>query len=819
MSLKINVQLNSKAIWINGKKEYLRSGAVQYWRIKRIEWEDRVKKAEEGGLNCIETYIPWFFHEPEEGYFDFNGRTLPERDLINFIKLINEHGLYLIARVGPFINAELRYGGYPRWLFKNYPEVISKKADGEPSFWADVGIPAPSQLHPQYLKLVRRWYENVIPILVENSIQKGGPIILFQPDNEPNLVFTYGLDESLYDLYIIGDEKSEGLWHKWLVETYGNLEKINERYGSKYNKISEIKPPRTRLEGIHGLRRTLDWLRFKQWFVFTYLQTLANWAKELGLQLPYMINEPINRLWIFRCGEYATFSKFMKEKNEVCFPAGHCYFFYGKEQDLTGIPITISRIEMVKSNTLDGPNFLIETGSWYDLPHGNLSLYNWDIMLRTLIACGLDGFNIYMYAGGYNAKGDGRVGKSYDWSAPIRADGSLHDSYWIVKRINDFIHSWKEEILSTKKVADVQIAIFSELPLLGKFCHDSLHINFGGKEFIDDKVFSQVHNNLVELVKVLTALNINFEFTYLNDPNKPPDQVKYLIVPNPWIIPSEGFKFIKKVLENGGKVLFYPTIPIMNTDFEKNDTITELLRVKVNKIIPEAGRKADDIKYRCVSSRKVDEAPVDGKIYIYEPHEEAEILCNYEGEVCVFKQKCLNGEVIVSGIFPIYLAIDTQNLFKEIFLEHFEIERNCYDISENLLVIQRGRSEPILLFVSNLLGISKGTKLKIKTNDGIITFPKKSMLEMQPKSSRLLWLNMNLKHSFLKYCTSELIPINNERNEFLAYGDQGTVGEIAFDKKIKIRINEKEGELTKIDDLWIATYEHFKEPTKISLIP
>ena len=44
---------------------------------------------------------------------------------------------------------------------------------------------------------------------------KGGPVILVQPDIEPNLVFTYGIDGSLYDEHVTGPG---GLWARWRAE-------------------------------------------------------------------------------------------------------------------------------------------------------------------------------------------------------------------------------------------------------------------------------------------------------------------------------------------------------------------------------------------------------------------------------------------------------------------------------------------------------------------------------------------------------------------------------------------------------------------------
>ena len=47
-------------------------------------------------------YIEWSSHEPAKGIFDFEG----DNNLIGFLKLAQEIGLYVILRPGPFIDAE-----------------------------------------------------------------------------------------------------------------------------------------------------------------------------------------------------------------------------------------------------------------------------------------------------------------------------------------------------------------------------------------------------------------------------------------------------------------------------------------------------------------------------------------------------------------------------------------------------------------------------------------------------------------------------------------------------------------------------------------
>ncbi len=146
---------------INGERTFLVSGTMHYFRIPSELWEDRLEKARQFGLNCIETYVAWNIHEPEEGVFGFEGNA----DLERFIVLARKFGMYVICRPGPYICAEWDFGGFPSWL-------LQKK-----------GI-VPRRTNAVYLKYVRRWFDRLLPRLRRHLITAGGPILMMQVENE-----------------------------------------------------------------------------------------------------------------------------------------------------------------------------------------------------------------------------------------------------------------------------------------------------------------------------------------------------------------------------------------------------------------------------------------------------------------------------------------------------------------------------------------------------------------------------------------------------------------------------------------------------------
>ncbi len=159
--MKNTIEIAGKDILINGVATQIRSGAMHYFRIHPDYWRDRLMKLKQCGLNTVETYFAWNFHEPREGEYDFSGW----RDVVSFIKLAQELGLMVIARPGPFICSEWDFGGIPSWLLSKPPMRIRC-------------------MNPVWLEAVDRYFATILPMLHGLQWTQGGPIIMMQIDNE-----------------------------------------------------------------------------------------------------------------------------------------------------------------------------------------------------------------------------------------------------------------------------------------------------------------------------------------------------------------------------------------------------------------------------------------------------------------------------------------------------------------------------------------------------------------------------------------------------------------------------------------------------------
>uniref|UniRef100_M1AJ25 beta-galactosidase n=1 Tax=Solanum tuberosum TaxID=4113 RepID=M1AJ25_SOLTU len=121
-----NVSYDGRSLMIDGERKMLFSGSIHYPRSTPDMWPSLISKAKEGGIDVIETYVFWNLHEPQPGQYDFSGR----RDIVAFIKQIQAQGLYACLRIGPYIEGEWTYGGFPFWLH-DVPGVVFR-SNNEP---------------------------------------------------------------------------------------------------------------------------------------------------------------------------------------------------------------------------------------------------------------------------------------------------------------------------------------------------------------------------------------------------------------------------------------------------------------------------------------------------------------------------------------------------------------------------------------------------------------------------------------------------------------------------------------------------------------
>lgn len=806
------VEIAGDKLTIDGRPIFLRAGEIHYFRVKREDWADRLDKAVKNHLNCIAAYIPWDFHEFEEGRFDFTGKRIPETDLAGFIEMVRERGLYFFSRPGPFINGGYVEGGHPRWIFEKYPEVVSRRADGGEAFWVGQGNHYPSQLHEIFLSLVEGWYSQIIPFIAARSIERGGPVILNQPDNEMNLCFTYFHPEhSLYDAHILGQDGQEGLFHRYLRERYGDLPSLNARYGTDYRSVSEISPRRKTGSQVGDLRLFKDWMRFRQYHIFVYAEKLHELDREYGLTIPDTYNEPVNTF--FRGpGNHAGFSAHMRARGKRLLTTGHSYMRYSYHLDFHGLPTTIYRMEAVRTQLGGGPVITVEQGAGWANMNEMSNMLNYPAHLRACLGHGMDGYSYYMFAAGKKGFSRNYHTDTFTHHAdPLGPDGEEHTSYEMTQEFNYFVKQWEKELLGTKKAADVVIGFSTDLFILEGFAAGSeITVNLdntSGYGSLTRNEVRRMNDHLKDLMKILALRNVNFALMNLDDPHREPGFGEVLVIPNPGMIPRRTFDYLREHVRRGGRVVFYPCLPTHDTDGYECGLLAEEYGYHVRAESGRYGMAPGDIGRRFLDMRDVTGIAVN-EVRTFFPPDGGEILATYRGEACAYRQRHRDGQIVVMGFLPQLFTLENLESTKKLLLEAFGAERNCHTAYDRYHAVCRYGPEMDLVTVVNSVGGLEPDRIAITPGGEKFWFPRLTELEIRPLQARCLCVNTKLPYATLKYCTSEIVPVDETRRRFLATGDPGTTGEIAFDRRVSIRCDGRALALREHEGMWIATYTH-----------
>jgi beta-galactosidase len=159
---KHTFSLGTTDFLLDGLPYQIISGEMHPARIPAEYWRHRVKMAKAMGCNTISVYLFWNYHESEEGVYDF---TTGNRNLQEFFKIVQEEGLWLIVRPGPYVCAEWELGGIPPYLLR-IPDIKLRCMD------------------PRYMaaaeKYIARLSQEIKPYLVTN----GGSVLMLQIENE-----------------------------------------------------------------------------------------------------------------------------------------------------------------------------------------------------------------------------------------------------------------------------------------------------------------------------------------------------------------------------------------------------------------------------------------------------------------------------------------------------------------------------------------------------------------------------------------------------------------------------------------------------------
>ena len=155
------VTYDKYSLMLDGRRILVQAAEFHYFRLPSPDlWLDILQKEKAAGFNAVSLYFDWAYHSPAPGVYDFTG----VRDVDRLLRTAEQAGLWVIARPGPYINAETTGGGFPAWL-KQVPGRARSSAPG-------------------YTAAYRDWLAHVDPIIARHQATRGGPVLLYQVENE-----------------------------------------------------------------------------------------------------------------------------------------------------------------------------------------------------------------------------------------------------------------------------------------------------------------------------------------------------------------------------------------------------------------------------------------------------------------------------------------------------------------------------------------------------------------------------------------------------------------------------------------------------------
>ncbi|HWR82069.1 MAG TPA: beta-galactosidase [Candidatus Deferrimicrobium sp.] len=465
------------------------SAELHYFRIEKRYWSICFERIKRAGFKIIATAVPWSMHQGENKFFDFSGLTDPKKDLIVFLELAREFGFKVILRPGPWVAGQLECGGLPKTLYTDL-KVFARDASGqERPLPKDHGVDGgylPSYLHQNFQFHLRNYFKAFIEA-TKNYVHPRGPVFMVELDYETSFGRLLEPDSADYNPDVLAR-----YYPPFLEGLYGDIKSLDSHYKEKHQSFAEVEPPRKFRElNLKDYPKVLDWFKFRQFMLNTYLETLED------IFTSYTVEPLLFRSLYFRPGDLLPAFNLVPEDRAPflganVFPEGS-YFdlsvkarFLRSEYDFafassftSGAAVAVARREEhlapIRNNTR---RFYLASG----------------------LAAGFKGMNHYMF-----------VDRNHWHGGPLHADGTISEGYELIKRFNTAVMAvGLEEMKSPAEVAVVGNRLYNWLALTSSnehftylprlvrestsgFCRDvmRLKINFGVRENRDFESLKQ----------------------------------------------------------------------------------------------------------------------------------------------------------------------------------------------------------------------------------------------------------------------------------------------------------------------------------------
>jgi beta-galactosidase len=765
----MNFSIKKDSFYLDDKKVFLISGEIHYFRIKRELWDKHLDAAKEAGLTTVSTYVPWAWHESEEGIFDFNGTSLPERDLKGWLAKCQAHGLFCILKPGPFILAETRGAGLPDWFLEKYEnEVKMRNSKGE-----KVASDGVSLFHPIYLEKVALWYDQIMPFISKRQLSAGGPVIMMQICNEIG-VFSWLAHQGDY-CPIVKERFSAYLSNK-----FKSISEVNSLWGTDYSHFSSVElPPDGNLPYASKADRGRDyeWHHFWRTYYGDYLRLLTGMTRERGVSLPLYHNLPG---WIYGNGyefpvNITMYEDLFEDKSEIFFGVDHIpeFFSYRNLHD----DRIINDITLAMQG--NKPLFAAEFQCGSREHHVETNPREMELFYKASIANGLVGWNYYMFSQGRNLRHKGYSGDTFYWFNPLTPEGGRTSAFPLVKRMNQLIQTSESLIVEAKRKAEVCVLFYPpyyatelERPETGA----------SGLKFRASAIRRPAYFD--GLLKVLQILDIDYDMVDLNKATA--DTLRnYRQV---WVFSTdemnEGAQHtIVNYTKAGGNTVIFPYLP----DREMSQKPCTIIRDAL--AIAPSGSEIIDSPLIDVYNLKDIKCANPQIIYAEDALDTAEIIARtIRGSACGFSKALGDGTLIHLGT---WIGFDTEGhkpVYEAILGKSSAKLRQADSDNYHISVRERFTNDhSAILFAGNYYN---------EEHSGSVTYTHPETCEAIPfpyTQKETLWpaLYAVLSPVCLEiatgikilHCTSDILGVveKDDQLEITVFGDRDMMGEMVFE--------------------------------------
>ncbi|MBN1898199.1 MAG: beta-galactosidase [Spirochaetes bacterium] len=671
----MDVKIKNGYFIINGKKQFITSGEVQYFRLAKARWRIVLQKLIQAHCNTVSTYVPWNWHEVEKGKFDFHGSTHPSRDLVSFLNLVKKNRLNLIVKIGPHIHAEFKNGGLPDYLLEEHPEIFCLDNNGRPNS-TYYFYPPYTYLHPVFMDYSRQWFNAVMPVLLSCD-----NIILWQVDNEVSYSISYWgyLKKQAfsgdYNPFLV----KNGLYQDFLRKRYKKIDSLNFQYNEKNDDFSNVHPPYKEENSRAGYFKVMDWLEFREDLPAYYLRELMEIMYKMGCRGPFGINDPL----LGYSSSWGNIFHILKDRKWSVI-IGYTYYQGNAQEESLAHHLT--KIEYTKaSKSACVANMELQSGDAYFLNHWKQDISDYRLTWKLAVGAGANIVNYYWFSDGYNFKGFEHFIPEMDFNSPVDKNGNQRSHYNTLKKINAFLRQYPD-IVESEPVYDLSVGYYHPYARMTKFEN-----HLGIKKY-DIMPSGELIGSVLDLFSVC---NIRFQLINLEDDLSDLIKAKRLVIPCHHFLPEKIQKRLLDFARLGGHLILF-NVPREDENFNDCRVLFKTLGIKNTEAVkkPQGMFETENIRY------KNELIPVYSDLEIYHFHDPDKITCDlmYKDKICGFTRPLQKGKISVLGFIPRVFMNISRKFARDYFKKNSE---------DKILIFERKKGNFSLYTLCNLYDNSR----------------------------------------------------------------------------------------------------------------